>query len=93
MLSFGGNEYAKARNRLGLVQVEAEELSGVSRRVIQKIEAGGPSVSQQSRRRLAIARVECSIQVCCVNDISNIRTSCAISAAPAFVDSLTALGY
>ena len=34
MLSFGGNEYAKARNRLGLVQVEAEELSGVSRRVI-----------------------------------------------------------
>ena len=68
MLSFGGNEYAKARNRLGLVQVEAEELSGVSRRVIQKIEAGSPSVSQQSRRRLAIIRGECSIQVCCVND-------------------------
>ena len=39
MLSFGGNEYAKARNRLGLIPVEAEEFSGVSRRVIQKFEA------------------------------------------------------
>ena len=55
MLSFDGSEYAKARNRLGLIQVEAEELSGVSRRVIQKIEANDRSVSPQSRRRLAIA--------------------------------------
>lgn len=50
-----GDEYAKARNRLGLTQIEVEDLSGVSRRIIQKIEAGDRSVSPRSRRRLAIA--------------------------------------
>lgn len=54
MVSFSGDEFKKARNRLGLTHNELAELSGVSRRTIQNIEKDVPTVSPQSKRKVAV---------------------------------------